>query len=542
MSWDNQRRSKAERLQAAAALCCGKAVATGDIVKLMEAVIRPGDKVVLEGDNQKQAAFLAASLAEVDPKVIHDLTMIIPSISRSEHLDYFEKGIAGTVDFAFAGTQAQRLSEMLAEGKVKIGNFNTYLEIYARLFVDLIPNVCLVAADKADRDGNLFTGYSTEETPTLVEAAACKSGIVIAQVNEIVEDLPRVDIPGGWVDFIVPADKPYPMEPLFTRDPQFIKDADILMGMMVIKGIYAKHGVQSLNHGIGFNGAAIELLLPTYGEQLGLKGKICRNWVLNPHPTLIPAIEAGWVESVCAFGGEVGMEKYTEERSDIFFTGADGTLRSNRTLAQVAGLYAIDSFLGATLQMDYYGNSSTVTAGRLSGFGGAPNMGHNPGGRRHSSPAYHSLVEGKDTLHGGQKIVIQMLKSSGKKGNNFVPELDAIAIGRDAGMEAPPIMVYGEDVSHTVTEQGIAYCYMAEDAEERRLMLASIAQGTPFGELVTKEQIEAFRKAGKVAYPEDLGIDRAMATKDLLACKTLEEIAECSGGLYVVPEKFRKKD
>ena len=73
-------------------------------------------------------------------------------------------------------------------------------------------------------------------------------------------------------------------------------------------------------------------------------------------------------------------------------------------------------------------------------------------------------------------------------------------------------------------------------------MLASIAQGTSFGELVTKEQIEAFRKAGKVAYPEDLGIDRAMATKDLLACKTLEEIAECSGGLYVVPEKFRKKD
>ena len=236
MSWDNQRRSKAERLQAAAALCCGKTVATGDIVKLMEAVTHPGDKVVLEGDNQKQAAFLAASLAEVDPKVVHDLTMIIPSISRSEHLDYFEKGIASTVDFAFAGTQAQRLSEMLAEGKVKIGNFNTYLEIYARLFVDLIPNVCLVAADKADKDGNLFTGYSTEETPTLVEAAACKSGIVIAQVNEIVEDLPRVDIPGGWVDFIVPADKPYPMEPLFTRDPQFIKDADILMGMMVIKG------------------------------------------------------------------------------------------------------------------------------------------------------------------------------------------------------------------------------------------------------------------------------------------------------------------
>ena len=87
MSWDKQRRSKEERLNAAAALCSGKTVATENIVKLMEAVIHPGDKVVLEGDNQKQAAFLAASLAEVDPKVIHDQTMIITSISRSEQLD-----------------------------------------------------------------------------------------------------------------------------------------------------------------------------------------------------------------------------------------------------------------------------------------------------------------------------------------------------------------------------------------------------------------------------------------------------------------------
>ena len=541
MSWDNQRRSKEERLNAAAALCSGKTVATENIVKLMEAVIHPGDKVVLEGDNQKQAAFLAASLAEVDPKVVHDLTMIIPSISRSEHLDYFEKGIASTVDFAFAGTQAQRLSEMLAEGKVKIGNFNTYLEIYARLFVDLIPNVCLVAADKADKDGNLFTGYSTEETPTLVEAAACKSGIVIAQVNEIVEDLPRVDIPGGWVDFIVPADKPYPMEPLFTRDPQFIKDADILMGMMVIKGIYAKHGVQSLNHGIGFNGAAIELLLPTYGEQLGLKGKICRNWVLNPHPTLIPAIEAGWVESICAFGGEVGMEKYTEERSDIFFTGADGTLRSNRTLAQVAGLYAIDSFLGATLQMDYYGNSSTVTAGRLSGFGGAPNMGNASGGRRHTTQAWCEMAPKDGSMASGRKLVVQMMKSSSKFGPGFVPELEAVKIGRKAGMAAAPVMIYGEDVTHVVTEQGIAYLYQAQTPVERTKLLACVAQGTPLGEQVSPADIRDLRKAGCIAYPEDLEIDRSRANKELLAAKTLEEIAEISGGLYEVPERFRKK-
>ena len=36
------------------------------------------------------------------------------------------------------------------------------------------------------------------------------------------------------------------------------------MAMMAIKGIYAEYGVNRLNHGIGFDTAAIELLLPTY--------------------------------------------------------------------------------------------------------------------------------------------------------------------------------------------------------------------------------------------------------------------------------------
>ena len=38
------------------------------------------------------------------------------------------------------------------------------------------------------------------------------------------------------------------------------------MAMMAIKGIYAEYGVQRLNHGIGFDTAAIELLLPTYAR------------------------------------------------------------------------------------------------------------------------------------------------------------------------------------------------------------------------------------------------------------------------------------
>lgn len=542
MNWETQKQSKAERMNQASSVANGKVVATEDIVNLLEAVVRPNDKVALEGCNQKQAAFLADALTKVDPGKVNGLNMIIPSISRDEHLVLFERGIAKELNFAFAGVQSVQLSKLLAENIVHIGAIHTYLELYGRLFLDLTPNVVLLAADKADEKGNLYTGFNTEETPTIAEAAAFKNGIVIVQVNELVssEELPRIDIPGDWVDYVVKADKPYPMVPLFTRDPRKIQDAHILMGMMVIKGIYAKHNVQSLNHGIGYNGCAIELLLPTYGNELGLKGKICTNWVLNPHPTLIPAIEDGWVKQVMAFGGEVGMEKYTAARSDIFFTGKDGALRSNRTMSQVAGLYGMDLFLGGTLQMDYAANSSTVTNGRLSGYGGAPNMGNSTGGRRHTTQAWREMAPGNGSLISGRKMVVQMVKSSSKFGPAFVPELDAVKIGKDAGMDSVPVMMYGEDVTHVVTEQGIAYLYTARNAEERAQLMGAVAQGTPLGDRLKASEIESLRNQGKVALPEDLGIDPARANKDLLAAKSLEEISEISGGLYEVPESFKK--
>ena len=301
------------------------------LVAALEALIAPGDRVVLEGNNQKQADFLSRSLARVDPGKLHDLHMIMPSVGRPEHLDLFELGIARKLDFSFSGPQSLRIGQLLEDGLLEIGAIHTYIELYARLVVDLIPNVALVAGFVADREGNVYTGPSTEDTPALVEPTAFSDGIVIVQVNRIVDDprdLPRVDIPASWVDFVVEADQPFYIEPLFTRDPRHIKPVHVLMAMMAIRGIYQRHNVQSLNHGIGFNTAAIELILPTYGESLGLKGKICRHWTLNPHPTLIPAIESGWVESVHCFGTELGMEGYIAQRPDVFFTGRDGSLRS----------------------------------------------------------------------------------------------------------------------------------------------------------------------------------------------------------------------
>ncbi|UOR13954.1 malonate decarboxylase subunit alpha [Halobacillus amylolyticus] len=539
-SWTTRRDAKNKRVNQVMKMTDGRVIPTDQIVEVLEEVLVPGDRVVLEGNNQKQASFLSEALSRVDSGKVHDLHMILSSISRPEHLDIFEAGIAEKVDFAYAGPQSLRMAQMIEDKQLTMGEIHTYIELYGRLFIDLIPSVALVAADKADSEGNLYTGANTEETPTLVEAAAFRDGIVIAQVNEITDDLPRVDIPGSWIDFVVEADAPYQLEPLFTRDPRHITDIQILLAMMTIRGVYEKHQVQSLNHGIGYNTAAIELLLPTYGESLGLKGEICKHWALNPHPTMIPAIESGWVESIHCFGGEVGMEEYISQRPDVFFTGRDGSLRSNRTLSQLAGQYAVDLFVGSSLQIDAYGNSSTVTNGRLAGFGGAPNMGHDPGGRRHSTPAWLNMINSDEPLVRGKKLVVQVVETH-QTGNTpvFVESLDAIDVKEEANLATAPVMIYGDDVTHVVTEEGIAYLYKAKSLEERREALAAIAGVTAVGIKHSPENINRLRQEGIVAWPEDLGIRRSEANRSLLAAKNVEELVEWSGGLYQPPEKFR---
>ena len=539
-AWDTERQKKREKMEAIYQFSDGKVVKEDQIKQLLETAIRPGETVAIEGDNQKQAVQLSKGLATVDPKKVNGLHIVMSCTQMQEHLDIFELGIAEKLDFSYAGNAAKRLPEMIEAGTVKVGAIHTYLEMFSRMFTDLIPNVCLCVAEEADKDGNLYTGPNTEETPTIVEATAFKSGVVIVQVNKLVDKVTRIDIPGEWVDVVVPTEEPCVIEPIMTRDPQYIKDVHVLQGMMAIKGIYAKHLVTRMNHGIGFNTAAIELLLPTYGEELGLKGKICTNWVSNPIPAMIPAIETGWVKSVVAFGSELGMEDYVRERSDVFFTGVDGSLRSNRCYAQMAGMYGIDMFTGSTLQMDADGNSSTVTKGRITGFGGAPNMGSNPHGRRHSSPAWNSMITNpSDPMAKGNKLVTQIVRTQTKAGPTFVEQLDAVEVGKQAGFAEPPVMIYGEDLTHLITEVGLGYVYMGETPEERRKIIAAVAGDTPVGHTITTKEINDLRAAGKVAFPEDLGIDPSEATRERLAAKNMKEITDWSDGLYKAPPKFK---
>src|SRR6202051_2292881 len=540
---DTSRRGadRASRLARAAALSTSRKGGPADrATRLLEAIIEPGDRVTIEGDNQKQADFLAAALAKVDPARVHDLHMVQSVLALPDHLAVFERGIANRLDFADAGPQSLKLAELVAANAVRIGAIHTYLELYARALVDLTPQVALVVADKADRHGNLYTGPNTEDTPTITEAAAFRGGIVVAQVNEIVDDLPRVDIPGDWVDFVVPSPKPYLIEPLFTRDPAKIRNENVLMAMMAVAAVYEPYQVRRLNHGIGYATAAIELILPTYAAQRGLKGKVARHFVLNPHPTLIPAIEAGFVDSVYCFGSELGMDSYVSNRADIFPVGTDGNLRSNRALAQVAGQYACDLFIGGTLQIDAQGNSSTATKGRLTGFGGAPNMGAAPRGRRHDSPTWlRAGQEAGDSLR-GRKLVVQMVQThQPNAAPSFVERLDAFDLAAWAGFALPPVMIYGDDVTHVVTERGVANLLRCRSPQEREAALRAVAGSTDFGKRQSPEPSDSLRRRGVVMFPSDLGIDVNTATRDWLAAQTIDDLVTASGGLYVPPAKFR---
>lgn len=523
-------------------LARGKHVDSSKAVELLTALLRPGDRLCIEGDNQKQAAFLAESLLQMDPAAVHDLQMALSSIMLPQYLDLVDSGIVAAIDFSYAGPQAGRLADMVVNNRIKVNNIHTYVELYSRYFSDLPIDVACITATCADSAGNLYMGANTEETAAIVEAVAFNQGIVVAQVDAVVDRLGRVDLPADWIDFIVPAPEPYSIAPLFTKDPAQMTEQMVLMAMMALKGIYAKYMPTTINHGVGFNSAAIELLLPTYGEELGLKGKACQYWALNPHPTLIPAIEEGFVKHVALVGGEVGMNDYIEAKPDIYKVGSDGTPRSNRFFAQMAGHYA-DIFVGSTLQMDTHGNSSTVTEGRLVGYGGAPNFGCDSTARRHVSPAF--LKAGAEAYEGrytprGRKLVVQIIETfHGKVEPTFVEQLDAWKLQSKVGLPVPPIMIYGDDVSHVVTEEGIANLLLCRTPEDREQAIRGVAGFTPVGLQRNLAKVKALRERGVIQYPEDLGIRRRDVTRDYLAADSIRDLVRWSKGLYKPPAKFR---
>lgn len=66
-NWHTRGDDTAARIAAAAPYAEGKIVDAANTVKVLEAVLRPGDKVNIEGDNQKQADFWLRNCAKWIP-------------------------------------------------------------------------------------------------------------------------------------------------------------------------------------------------------------------------------------------------------------------------------------------------------------------------------------------------------------------------------------------------------------------------------------------------------------------------------------------
>ncbi|WP_208530345.1 malonate decarboxylase subunit alpha, partial [Pseudomonas aeruginosa] len=143
-------------------------------------------------------------------------------------------------------------------------------------------------------------------------------------------------------------------------------------------------------------------------------------------------------------------------------------------------------------------------------------------------------------LERGRKLVVQMVETFQDGGKpTFVERLDALEVARQTGMPLAPVMIYGDDVTHVLTEEGIAYLYKARSLEERQAMIAAVAGISPIGLRHDPRETLRMRREGLIALPEDLGIRRTDASRELLAAKSIAELVEWSGGLYQPPARFR---
>jgi malonate decarboxylase alpha subunit len=75
--------------------------------------------------------------------------------------------------------------------------------------------------------------------------------------------------------------------------------------------------------------------------------------------------------------------------------------------------------------------------------------------------------------------------------------------------------------------------------EEREQAIRGVAGYTPMGLARDRRAVENLRDRGIIQRPEDLGIRKGEASRDLLAARTIKDLVRCSGGLYDPPASFR---
>ena len=156
-----------------------------------------------------------------------------------------------------------------------------------------------------------------------------------------------------------------------------------------------------------------------------------------------------------------------------------------------------------------------MTQDRIAGFGGAPNMGSDAHGRRHSSEPWlkagREAVDGNPQLVRGRKLVVQLVETfSEKTVPVFVEKLDSVDLANKFKLDLAPVMIYGEDVTHIVSEEGIANLLLCRSTAEREQAIRGIAGFTDVGRARDRKMVEKLRERKIVRRPEVLASTRWM--------------------------------
>jgi malonate decarboxylase alpha subunit len=172
-------------------------------------------------------------------------------------------------------------------------------------------------------------------------------------------------------------------------------------------------------------------------------------------------------------------------------------------------------------------------------------MGSDARGRRHPTEPWlragqEADPDGPAALRRGRKLVVQIGETFGDKNIPlFVEKLDALILAEKLKLELAPLMIYADDVTHIVTEEGIANLLLCRDKDEREQAIRGVAGYTDVGRARNKKMVQRLRERGVIRRPEDLDIDPLDADRSLLAARSIKDLVRWSGGLYAPPSQFR---
>ena len=332
------------------------------------------------------------------------------------------------------------------------------------------------------------------------------------------------------------------LQALFTRDPAAITDVQVLMAMVALRGIYEKmspvaESWRRLQH------RRIELLLPTYGERSGLKGKICKYWVVNPLPTMIPAIEAGWVESVFCLrrrGRHGALHRRAlgrllhRPRRQLPFEPRHGPTRRPLRHRHVHWRVAADRHQRQFLD----GLEEPHHRLRRRAQHGLP--------ADRPPPSDEGLAESRCRGKSRPRLLARpQARRPDRRDLPGRPRADLRRGARRGGAQHPQGPAW-RDAGDDLRRRRHAYRDRGRHRQPRRLpvdrrapgCIRAVAGYTPVGLKRTKRETADLRARGIVQMPEDVGVRPSEASRSLLATQDIKGLVRWSKGLYDPPSQF----